>query len=164
MTAPDLLQTPDFPKAPSQMGDERARAAAILGSPAASAMFGPRPAEKRRLVPAWRRALFILAPLVTYPTKAGTVAVVGSLALGVAAGMLVPGGGVVSNGIQLGVVGATLTTAPAVALGTLIGIVKMAGRTRQDLNQLLALRRKEKDLKAFQKAARKPKPKQKTIS
>lgn len=154
MTAP-ALDTPDFPKAPTPTPAEQ-RASAILGSPLASGVFGPRPAEKRRSVPGWRRALFILSPLVTSPLKASAGTIVGMMALGTAAGVLIPGGGGLANGIQLGVVGATLATGPAMAIGSLVGLVKMSRRTRQDLGKLLDQRRHEKQMKTFKKAAARP--------
>ena len=153
MTTP-ALDTPDFPKAPTSIPPEQ-RASAILGSPLASGVFGPRPIEKRRSVPGWRRALFILSPLVTTPLKASVGTIVGMMALGVGSEFVFPSGAGLANGIQVGVMGATLATGPAMMIGSLVGLVKMSRRTRQDLGKLLDQRRHEKQMKTFKKAAAK---------
>ena len=70
--------------------------------------------------------------------------------------MLVPAVGGLTNGFQLGVLGATLATGPAMGLGSLVGIIKMSRRTRQDLGKLLEQRRYDKQQKVFRSAAAKP--------
>lgn len=154
MTAP-ALDTPDFPKAPTSIPPEQ-RASAILGNPMASSVFGSRTIEKRRSVPGWRRALFIISPLVTTPLKAGAGTIVGMMALGIGAEIVFPTGAGLANGIQVGAMGATLATAPAMAIGNVVGIIKASRRSHQDLGALLDKRRMEKQMKAFKRGAVKP--------
>lgn len=117
--------------------------------------MGSRSMEKRRKVPGWRKALFVLSPLITSPAKAGVGTMVGALALGAAAGAFVPAVGGAVNGFQLGVMGASILTGPAMAIGTFAGIIKMASRSRQDLGALLDQRRRDQQMKEFRKEQKK---------
>lgn len=156
MTAP-ALDTPDFPSAPPPRPSLTAaeQATAILNRPLAAAMLGSRPAEQRQKVSALRKVWFVLSPLVTVPLKAGVGTVVGSLALGAAAGAVVPAIGGPINGYNLGIMGAAILTGPVMAVGTLAGVIKMASRSRQDLGALLDQRRREQQMKDFRKEQKK---------
>lgn len=134
------------PVQPSPPSGPAATAQRILNQPTAAVAIGPRPIERRRPVPAWRRLLFIVAPLVTVPAKAGTTVVLGSVLLGAAASAVVPGWNL-NAGVAHGIMGATLLTAPTLAIASFVGVVRMAGRTRQDLSQILHQRRQAKAAK-----------------
>lgn len=138
MTAPEIAPAPAAGLSPRMAAE---RAAALLQSPAAAVAFGTRPADQRRQRSFMGRVRHIAAPLVTIPLVTGAAVVVGSMVLGTAAGALIPAAGGLANGVQLGVMGSTLLTGPAITVASLVGLMKTSSRARTSLREMLSNRR-----------------------
>ena len=101
----------------------------ILNQPAIGLSFGPRALEKRRVASRWRKALYVVSPLVVTPLAAGVGTTVGALVLGAAAGALMPGMGF-NTGIVYGSIAAFQFAPMATLAATVASVVQATSRMR----------------------------------